>query len=403
MVNPDSDASGRVNVAIDVSAVHAGSGGVLRYVTELVRHLPGSGVHATLIDQRSRSVDGSRELFGLDEATFVAGRAPGPRLWRLAWEQYALDRVVGNLDIELLHSPHYTMPRWHLPLGPWRTGGNGPGSRKRPAHVVTVHDLTFFSLPHLHARSKRRMFQSSIRFAALHADALICVSDRTADQLRHYVDVKAPVVVAPHGIDPNRFRPSSADTEEPDARVLARYGIVGPYVLWLGAIAPHKNLGTLMQAFNRVAPAGLGLVVGGKSWPGAWESVVPHVPAVAKRIGFVPDDDVPALLRNAAVFAYPSFEEGFGLPVLEALACGTVVLTSRDTVMADVAGSEAVLVDPTLVEAVAEGLRGALELGGSPEQSVGRKARIDRAGTFTWERSARLHSDAYRLALEGAS
>ena len=402
MVSPDSGASGRVNVAIDVSAVHAGSGGVLRYVTELVRHLPGSGVHATLIDQRSRSVDGSRELFGLGEATSVAGRAPGPRLWRLAWEQYGLDRVVGNLDIELLHSPHYTMPRWHLPLGPWRAGGNGPGW-KRPAHVVTVHDLTFFSLPHLHARSKRRMFQSSIRFAALHADALICVSDRTADQLRHYVDVKVPVVVAPHGIDQNRFRPSSADTEEPDARVLARYGIVGPYVLWLGAIAPHKNLGTLMQAFNRVAPAGLGMVVGGKSWPGAWESVVPHVPAVAKRIGFVPDDDIPALLRNAAVFAYPSFEEGFGLPVLEALACGTVVLTSRGTVMADVAGSEAVLVDPTLVEAVAEGLRGALELGGSPEQSVGRKARIDRAGTFTWERSARLHRDAYRLALEGAS
>ena len=383
-------------VAIDVSAVHRSSGGVLRYVQELVRHLPGQRVSPVLIDQRDRPEDPRRRLFDATADTTVLGVAPTSRLPRLAWEQLALTRTVGRLnDVSVLHSPHYTMPR-----GP---AGLDRLARKRrhrhaPASVVTIHDLTFFSLPELHHASKRYLFQSAIRFAAHHADALVCVSDRTASLLRHHVDVRVPVFVAPHGIDAVRFAPPSGETRESDARVLDRLGVRQPYVFWLGAIAPHKNLGNLLQAFDRVQrsnePAGLSLVIGGQSWPGAWEAVAHLAGAAVQRIGFVGEDDVAPLLRNAAVFAYPSMEEGFGLPVLEALACGTAVLTTEHSVMDDLTGGLATVVDARSVEALADGLRRALDATDSD-----RVARVARARTFTWEKSAVKHVEAYRVAI----
>ncbi len=382
--------SDRFDVAIDVTAIHASSGGVLRYVTELVRHLPGCGVDPVLIDQRLRASAGSggtRELFDVRDGARVVGAAPTSRLARLAWEQVSLERTASAANVGVLHSPHYTMPRAQTLSWPnrlsrpasraGRSGGGRTGTgRRRLAHVVTIHDLTFFSLPHLHSPSKRRLFQSSIRFAARHADALVCVSDRTARELHRFVDVDVPVVVAPHGINADRFHPAMPETDEADSLVLQRHGITGRYVLWLGAIAPHKNLATLLQAFGRLAEPDLSLVVGGKSWPGAWEAVQHFAPASTNRLGFVPDGDVAALLRNAAVFVYPSLEEGFGMPVLEALACGTSVVTSQDSVMADVAGSDAVLVDPRSVESLSEGLLLALRAGTGPDAPPAKSARL---------------------------
>ena len=386
-----------LRVAIDVSAVHSTSGGVLRYVDGLVRNLPSLGVELLLVDQRVRAGSVEGRLFSAVGQTTVIGRAPKSPAARLVWEQLALARLVGQLgDVTVLHSPHYTMPR----VGARVSGGGSTrrgGRARRVASVVTIHDLTFFTLPHLHAPSKKRFFRSAIRYAATHADALVCVSDRTASLLQQHVDVRVPVVVAPHGIDTSRFQGTSPSNREFDAEILARLGVRLPYVLSVGTIAPHKNIGALLQAFDQVrrrpGMSELTLVVGGNSWPGAWEAVEQWSTPAVNRIGFVADEALPALYRNAAVFVYPSFEEGFGLPVLEALACGAPVVTTAGSVMADVAGAHAVTVDTTSLTAIADGIAQCLE------PSFGEAAdRIGYAHGFTWENSAVKHRDAYELA-----
>jgi glycosyltransferase involved in cell wall biosynthesis len=391
-----------MRVAIDVSAVHATSGGVLRYLKELAAHVPSHGIQPVLLDQKERASNPHRRLFEPSADVSVVGCAPTSRATRLVWEQVALPGVVRKLDaVSVLHSPHYTMPR-KMP-GPVRL-------HRRLPNVVTIHDLTFFTLPHLHEPAKRHLFRSAIRYAARHADALVCVSDRTASLLQELVDVTVPVFVAPHGIDTERFRPSTPETRTDDAPVLRKLGVEAPYVLWLGTVAPHKNLGNLLEGFDLlrrdshdrgIDVRGIHLVVAGQSWPGAWEAVAPTPPAAVTRLGFVDEDDLVPLMRNARAFAYPSIEEGFGFPVLEALACGVPVLTSTDTTMADIAGGQAVLVDPHSVTAIRDGLAACLSMpeGDSDAAVRTRTARVARARTFTWAGSAATHAEAYRSAL----
>jgi glycosyltransferase involved in cell wall biosynthesis len=427
-----------IHVALDISAVHETSGGVLRYVTELARSLPAAGLVPTLIDQRHPRHDLPFETTsfegGLRSYENISIESRLPRLLRIAptsppqrliWEQTNLERNLRKMAAQqVLHSPHYTMPRsLGRPLSTTlakvmtQTRSNtqsqtGSFARrrhdKRIGHVVTIHDLTFFSHPELHRPAKRQFFRSAICYAARHADVLVCVSNRTAEQLNHYVDVQVPIVVAEHGIDTVRFSPPTIATAVADAEAISRLGLDvlggpdGRYILWLGAIAPHKNLGKALQAFSLLKESSefsdLTFVVAGKSWPGAWEEISHLAHRSTRRIGFVTDSDAVALLRRASAFVYPSLEEGFGFPVLEALACGTSVVTTANSVMDELAAGNAIAVDAQSAQALADGLRLAIR-----QRHINADLRINRARSFTWERSAQLHVQAYRLALESIS
>lgn len=375
-----------ISVGLDVSAVPQMPTGAGRYTAALAAGLAArSDVELTLV---ARSGDGAR-WEQLAPRAAVESRAPGPRPLRLVWEQARLPGLLERLAVGVHHSPHYTMPE---------LGGAGP------ARVVTVHDMTFFDHPEWHERSKVIFFRRAIRVAAAHADVVICVSQTTADRLRQRSSPAAEVRVIPHGVDHARFRPDAAlvgDGRAGDA--LAGLGVRPPYVVFTGTVQPRKDVPTLVRAFDRLCPAHpeLTLVVAGP--PGWGEKDLDRALAQARyperviRLGYVAEAVVPELLRRAAATAYPALEEGFGLPVLEALACGSPLVTTAGTVMDELADGSALLVAPGDADALA----GALDMLVRGDTGLaGRRARgLEVAARYTWEASAQGHMGAYRAAL----
>jgi glycosyltransferase involved in cell wall biosynthesis len=421
-----SEADFDLDVAIDVSAIKPNSGGVRRYAHELISHLSAQRIRPLLL---ARSNDLISDWPGTDR--FIAS-APTNRVRRLIWEQTSLLNTLRGAapDIGILHSPHYTMPRnlvSRTMVDPWSWSREARGRKAlRVKRVVTIHDLSYFTRPEDHSREKRKLFSSAIANAAKSADALICVSERTAQALQEFVTVSAPVFVAPHGIDHSRFRPQanelelspsdrhstginaaapslvagqdSADSQRSDADQRARklLGVEGDYIVSISAIEPRKNLAMLIRAYeellaNDASLRDLTLVLGGEGWPGVVEALPSSRFGRIVKTGFVPEDCVAPLFRGAAAVAYPSFEEGFGLPAIEALACGAPVVTTAGSVMHDLMGPAVIAVDVANPQTLAAGLAQALS-GFGPSRAT----RLAKAQTFTWTKSAETHAAAYR-------
>jgi glycosyltransferase involved in cell wall biosynthesis len=262
---------------------------------------------------------------------------------------------------------------------------------------VTVHDLTFFDHPEWHERTKVRYFRTMIRASARRAAGIVCISQYTADRLAAVAPARGTVVVARHGVDPERFRPDGNDGD--DAVRLARHGVTAPFVAFVGTIEPRKNLPNVVSAFARLVPdhPDLRLVLaGGEGWGGvalrdavAASGVATHV----LRPGYVEDDVVPALFRRSMCAVYASFEEGFGVPALEAMACGAPLVTARGSALAEVAGDAALAVDPSDVDALAAAMRSIVE---DPTlASRLRAAGPARARAFSWTQSIETHVELY--------
>ena len=373
-------------VSLDVSAVPARPGGAGYYTIALARGLADrDDVGLSLVSRRGDEARWS-DLAG-DAA--LRGAVPVSRPGRLVFEQLRLGSVLRSLGVQVHHGPHYTMP-----------------ARSPVPCAVTIHDCTFFDHPEWHLRSKAAFFRRAIRRAARHAAVLICVSQVTEDRLRAVCDVRAPVVVAPHGVDHGRFTPREP-AEGADRAVLAALGVPvdRPLVAYVGTLEPRKGVVPLIAAFDEVArrhPDAV-LVLGGQAGWGMAETeralAAARHPERIVRTGYLPDPAVPALLRRAAVVAYPALEEGFGLPALEALACGAPLVTTEGTAMAEMARGAALLVPPADVPALASALGMALDGGRATDrQTLG----IMVAGERTWEASVALHRQAYALALSAS-
>jgi glycosyltransferase involved in cell wall biosynthesis len=319
----------------------------------------------------------------------VAASVPKHRPGRLTFEQIGFPRLLNHLGVQVHHAPHYTMPE-HTSV---------------PC-VVTIHDCTFFDHPEWHLRSKTFLFRRAIRRASVDAATLICVSEVTATHLQASCEVRAPIVVAPHGVDHQRFTP-----EEPasgaDEAALAGIGVPTdrPLIAFVGTLEPRKGVAPLVAAFDRIAETNseATLVLGGQTGWGLDEVervlAAAHHPDRIIRTGYLPDATVPALLRQATVVACPALAEGFGLPALEAMACGAPLVTTEGTAMAEMAQGAALLVTPGDVDTLADALLAVLEGGGgSPDVVQRRDLGLRVAAGHTWEASANRHLEAYQMA-----
>jgi glycosyltransferase involved in cell wall biosynthesis len=217
--------------------------------------------------------------------------------------------------------------------------------------VVTLHDLGYLAFPAAHPRRRLLELHATTWWSAHAADQIIAISHATrTDLIRHYRVPDHKISVVPHGVS-EQFAPVADPIEQ--AAVLARYGIRHtPYLLYVGTLQPRKNLARLITAFAPLAAhhPDLQLVLAGqRGWLSA--PIVEQVQTLGLQRqvllpGFVADADLPALLSGALAFVFPSLYEGFGMPVLEAMACATPVLTSSTTALPEVAGDAALLVDP---------------------------------------------------------
>lgn len=378
-----------MRVSLDVTAIPVAPAGAGRYAVELTAALSRrDDVELVLVSRRD---DAGRWRSVSHARASVAPSAPTARPLRLAWEQLGMPRLVRRTGAQVHHGPHYTMPeRSTLPT------------------VVTVHDCTFFDHPEWHQRSKVVLFRRAIRVAARRAAAIVCVSETTATHLASLFSVAGPIVVAPHGVDHERFSPE-APPGPGDAALLRTAGVdpARPFVLFVGTVEPRKDVGSLVRAFAHLAdehPDVQLVIAGRRGWK---ERAVDEALETAARhrdrivcTGYVPDPAVPALLRRAAVVAYPSLAEGYGLPALEALACGAPLVTTTGTAMAELAGESAILVPPRDPESLAGGIAQVLAAGPSdPAAIVRRRLGLHIAAGRTWAASAAQHVTAYGMAL----
>jgi glycosyltransferase involved in cell wall biosynthesis len=371
-------------VLVDATAVPSDRGGVGRYVDGLITSLDRAGGDLVVVCQRSDAERFARLAPG---AEVVAGpSAISHRPARLAWEQTGLPLVAQQTEADVIHSPYYTMPL-HAPV---------------PV-VVTVHDVTFFSEPEVHSAVRAGFYRSATRTAVRRAARVIVPSQATRDELIRVLEADPERIdVARHGVDLATFHPPS-DVET--RRVSDRLGLHGrPYVAFLGVLDRRKNVPDLVRGWVQAVdgmdePPAL-VLAGSSGWDDAVDQAIAEVPQHLKvvRPGFLRPADLPGLLGGALVSAFPSKAEGFGLPVLEAMACGAAVLTARRLSLPEVGGDAVEYTEPD-AESIAASLR-RLILDEDRRAALSRSGPL-RAREFTWEASAAAHRASYDRAVSG--
>jgi glycosyltransferase involved in cell wall biosynthesis len=361
-----------VRLALDATPLLGQRSGVGRYVTGLLHGLaevaPELQPRLTLFSVRGDLPPG---------LPASARRAPGrfpARLLRPLWARTPLPPIeilTGRVDV--FHGTNFVLP---------------PAARARG--VVTIHDLAFLRFPDTVTGDVAR-YRELVPLALRRARAVVTVSEAIADELRAEYSSSLPsLFVAPNGVDPEWARATPASEED-----LSRLGIPHRYLLFVGNREPRKNLGMLVRAHaaaRREDPSTPRLVlVGPAGWGDRWDGAAPDPDDVVVA-GYLSGPDLRRVVARAVAVCMPSRYEGFGLPVLEALAAGRPVLASDIPAHREIAGGHATLLPPDDVEGWAEALSTAETLGGNPAD------RRAHTVLYTWRRSAARHLEAYRCA-----
>ena len=300
---------------------------------------------------------------------------------RVLWEQLVQPWTLRRIGAHLVHGPAFV----------------GPLLAPCPV-VITIHDLSFIRFPTLFRPANRLYLTVLTRLSARRARRLIAVSAHAAAETTRLLGVPSERIdVVYHGVDP-AFHPLPADEV---AVFRQRQGLPERFVLCVGTLEPRKNQTRLVEAFARIHDGQVKLVlVGGKGW--LYDELFTRVEALglSKEIifpGYVMNDELPLWYNAATILAYPSLYEGFGMPVLEAQACGTPVLTSNVSSLPEAAGDAASMVDPYDVEALAAELDRLLT--DKPLRHELRKRGLAHANQFTWPLMAQETADVYRRVL----
>jgi len=354
------------------------SAGIHSYIDNLLRHLPTSAP----ANWQFRAMVG-----GANRATFAGVAMRRARfdtespLRRILWEQVCQAAQLRQFD--LYHALAFVAPLWlAAPM------------------VVTVYDLSFMRYPERLSRARRLYLRRFTALTCRRARRVLAISQSTASDLSSLLHIPASKIdVTPLGYDQAAFRPLPAAEVDAFRR---REGLPPRFWLFVGTLEPRKNLLMLLRAYARLPQsARLPLILGGgKGW------LADDIFATIERqglgdcirhIGFVPAADLPIWYNSAEAFLYPSVFEGFGLPVLEAMACGTPVLTSNASSLPEVVGSAGMTLPPDDAAVWADALKDIVS--NRDWRSMARRRGLERARQFTWQRTAELTLASYRRAV----
>jgi glycosyltransferase involved in cell wall biosynthesis len=376
-----------MRIGLSTSVMQRGRSGVGQYVLALAR---------ALLDHAARH---EFTLFVLEEdLPLFAFAATAMRLVPVAekfrpavsnvlWHQRHLPGLARRLRLEVLHVPSYRRLLWPHPC----------------PLVATVHDLAPFRVPGKYNLARMLYARAVVPRLARRQDEIIAVSQFTADEIGIFFGrLRQPPTVIPNGLDHERFHPGS----RPEARAVVRrrHGLAQPFFLYVARLEhPAKNHVRLITAFNRFKAETRSpwqLVLGGGDWHGAEavHAAIRQSPVARdiRPLGFVPQADLPTLYRAADLFVFPSLFEGFGLPPVEAMACGCPVLTSARGALAEVIGDAAAVLDPESVGDIQAHLT---RLAGDPGAREEWRAKgLVHAARFDWRRTAAATLEVYAAA-----
>ena len=372
-------------IAIDYTSALAQGGGIGRYTRELIAALAAEDKSTPYL------------LFAAGQRRDILPPPPGPnfdwrptrwgaewfaRLWHRARIPAPIEWWTG--PVSLLHAPDFTLP----PV------------RKGTRTILTVHDLSFIRAPETSTPSLRAYLNAMVPRSVARADHIVAVSAATQqDLVTLYGTSVEKISVLHNGVD-DHFR--CIDDQKALQAVRSRYGIGdSPYIFSVGTVQPRKNYERLVKAFHRLGRSDLKLVIaGGRGWlAGPLYQCIDKLKMRdrVRLIGFVDDVDLPALYSGAQVFAFPSLYEGFGIPPLEAMACGVPVVTSQTSSLPEVVGDAALCVDPYNVDDLAEALR--LTIDDETIRQVLIYKGYKRAQLFSWQATARQLRELYTKVL----
>lgn len=306
-------------------------------------------------------------------------------LWSPLSPPFLKERLLG--DVDLVHSMTFAAPKFR---------------NKKKKLVVTIYDLTFLTHPQCHQPRNIKVCLQGAKDAIKNADAIIAISEHTKKDLIKHLDTPEELITVTPLAAGTDYIPVEDAFEL--TRIKCKYYLPEKYVLFIGSLEPRKNIKTLVEAFAQL-PLRLRdefplVIAGGKGWMNSDIQQRITELGLNKDIhfaGFIDAADISAVYSGATVFVYPSLYEGFGLPILEAMSCGTPVISSNTSSMPEVAGDAALLVEPTRSEELSFALLKLLE-SESLQQELKQKGLLQ-ASLFSWEKCARKTLDVYHNAL----
>jgi glycosyltransferase involved in cell wall biosynthesis len=367
----------KMRIGISTSVIQRGKTGIAQYLFALLRaFLPyASENHFVLfvLQEDLPLFDFAKEKMQI----VPVSENHRPPVKNILWHQRALPQLARSLQLDLLHVPSYRRMPWSGPC----------------PLVATIHDLAPFRVPKKY--SPARMFYGRViaRRLAQRQNAIIAISENTARDIREFFNVSANRINVIHnGLEHDRFFPGSR--EQAQAEIAQRHQLRAPFFLYVARLEhPAKNHVRLISAFNDFKSrtgSDWQLIFGGSDWHGAEaiHAAAKQSPFAAdiRFLGFVADEDLPNLYRAAEVFVYPSLYEGFGMPPIEAMACGCPVICSRRGSLGEVVGDAAAHVDPDNIESMAKQLT--LLANDANLRGLLRQAGLAQARNFDWNRTA---------------
>jgi len=371
-----------MNIAINALFLKAGQvAGIETYLRGMLKGLVSlpKGDHAYYLFISKSYVDSFSSFPNLNIVSCPNFR--NNRFKRIVWEQTKLASYVRNYDIDLLHSPGYSGP-FYMPI----------------PSVVTIPDLNYIFIPENFSRTERLLRRFLITTSARSTDAIITISENSKQDIVHMLGVPADRVWVTHLSA--RMRQEQAQPID-RMSLLAKYKITKPYILSVASSHPHKNLATLIKAFDFLYNTDLGsgyqlVLVGHQMGQHNMLQELAGRCVAGENIiftGFVPDEDLSGLYCYADLFVFPSLYEGFGIPVLEAMKFQVPVISSNSASLPEVVGDAAITVDATSVNLLAQAIESVLSNSDLANELARRGT--DNIKRFSWEKTARQTLDIY--------